>query len=306
VAYRTNDRNVVAGIDALWDHVPLPNTQLGLILEQSLVTLGPDAPCSRGVVYGRYILLPSTSLYLPPFEYAETFAAIQNRCLPDPRNTVPGADPFNERTSLGLHYHKNYMTPYWDAEGGVAIDATYQLGFPIFGPHDWFQQVYGQVALVKSMPQMDSLGDGPIVNWLRETRWAFRLGGAAAVPLRGEFFSLGGADQFRGFDLAERQGSITWVGSVEWRVPLCKDLSLDLCDHVAGIRNIYLAPFYDVGDAYLNGHSLGPTAHALGAGLRVDVAWLGLIERTIIRFDVAKTLGGHSPTQFWFGVQHPF
>ena len=118
-------------------------------------------------------------------------------------------------------------------------------------------------------------------SWLRETRWAFRLGGAAALPLNGEFFSLGGGDQFRGYDLSQRQGSIIWVGSVEWRVPLFKDLSLDVCDHVAGVRNVYLAPFYDVGDAYVNGHSMGPTAHAVGAGLRVDVAWLGLIERTI-------------------------
>jgi hypothetical protein len=128
---------------------------------------------------------------------------------------------------------------------------------------------------------------------LRETRWAFRLGGAAALPLRGEFFALGGGDQFRGFDLTRRQGSLTWVGSVEWRVPLFKDMCLDVCDHLAGIRNL-LAPFYDVGDAYVSGHSMGPTAHAVGVGLRIDVAWIGLIERTIIRFDVAKTIGGDS------------
>ena len=42
---------------------------------------------------------------------------------------MPGADPFNERPGLGIHYHKNYLTPYWDAEGGVALDATYQYGF---------------------------------------------------------------------------------------------------------------------------------------------------------------------------------
>ena len=77
-------------------------------------------------------------------------------------------------------------------------------------------------------------------------------------------------------------------------------------DDIAGIRNIYLAPFFDIGDAYVNGHSLGPTAHAVGAGLRVDVAWLGIIERTILRLDVAKAIGGDTPVQIWFGVQHPF
>ena len=35
VAYRSNDRNVVAGIDAFWDHVLLPNVQIGLNLERA-------------------------------------------------------------------------------------------------------------------------------------------------------------------------------------------------------------------------------------------------------------------------------
>jgi len=47
-------------------------------------------------------------------------------------------------------------------------------------------------------------------------------------------------------------------------------------------------------------------AHALGVGLRLDVAWFGLIERTMLRFDAAKTINDSSPWQFWFGIQHPF
>jgi hypothetical protein len=44
----------------------------------------------------------------------------------------------------------------------------------------------------------------------------------------------------------------------------------------------------------------------VGLGLRVDVAWLGLIERTMLRLDVAKTINSNAPVQFWIGVQHPF
>ena len=306
LAYRSNDRNLIAGVDALWDHVPLPNTQVGLTIERSLTAFGDETPSTRGILYGRYILLPSSSLYLPPFEYIEAFTGAQNRCLPEPRIRPAGADPFDQRTQVGLHYHKNYMTPYWDAEGGAAVDVTYMHGLPIFGANDSFHQAFGQVAVVKSMPKIECLGDGPVLDWLRDTRWAFRAGAAAALPDRGQFFSLGGGEQFRGFDLRERQGSVTWVGSVEWRVPVMTNLKWDLCDHVAGIRNLYVAPFYDVGDAYLRGHSLGPTAHAVGVGMRVDVTWLGLIERTILRLDVAKTIKGDSPVQFWVGVQHPF
>jgi hemolysin activation/secretion protein len=117
---------------------------------------------------------------------------------------------------------------------------------------------------------------------------------------------MGGGNLFRGFDIDQREGSAVWVGSLEWRVPLVRHLDWDFCDHVGSVRNIYAAPFYDVGNAYVNGHEVGPIAHALGLGLRVDVAWLGLIERTTLRFDVAKTVNVNTPVQFWFGLTHPF
>ena len=56
----------------------------------------------------------------------------------------------------------------------------------------------------------------------------------------------------------------------------------------------------------VNGHELGNIAHAVGLGLRVDVTWLGMIERTTLRLDVAKTVNGNYPVQFWVGIQHPF
>ncbi len=308
LAYRSNDRNIVAGADFLWDHVPLKNVQLGLYLEKSIATVSnTDIPTSRGVLFARYILLYGSSLYLPPFEYVETFGVVQNRSLPNPSEPTPGTDLFRDRAALGIHYHKNMMTPYWDAEGGYAFDMTYQYGLPIFGNQREFHEAYGQFAFVKGLGKLRELwGDGAIRNWLAETRLAFRLGGAAALPNNGLFFALGGGDNFRGFELSERQGNLLWIGSVEWRIPLRTNMHSDFVDHFAGIRNIYAAPFYDVGNAYVKGHQLGPVAHAVGAGLRVDVTWLGLIERTTMRFDVAKSVAGNYPVQFWFGIQHPF
>src|SRR5262249_38574876 len=150
------------------------------------------------------------------------------------------------------------------------------------------------------------LRDTPGLSWLTDTRLAFRLYGAAALPDNGLFFSLGGGDHFRGFDLQQRQGSICWIGSVEWRVPLARDLTWDCCDHFIGLRNIWVAPFYDVGDIYANGRSVGPVAPAVGMGLRLDAALIGLIERTMIRVDVTQALGQNTAPQLWFGIQHPF
>jgi hypothetical protein len=307
VAYRSNDRNLVAGVDGVWDHIPLPNTQIGFNVEQSLVTLGPESiPSSRAVLFGRYVLMQTSSLYLPPFEYVEAFANAQNRSLPDPLFTPPGADLFQDQYGLGLHYHKFLQTPYWDAEGGYIMDATYVGGLPVFDARG-FQQAFGQFSIVKYMPDpLGVLNTTPLLRWLADTRFAFRIYGAIALPDNGLFYTLGGGNLFRGFDLNQRQGAAVWVGSAEWRVPIIKNVDWDYVDHFAGVRNVYLAPFYDAGNAYYRGHQLGSTAQAVGMGLRVDVALLGLIERMMLRFDVAKAIDVNTPVQFWFGVQHPF
>jgi hemolysin activation/secretion protein len=130
---------------------------------------------------------------------------------------------------------------------------------------------------------------------------------AGAFPDESEQFALGGATLFRGFDLAQRQGSFLWVGNLEWRLPIVRRVCWDAADHVMGLRNAWLAPFYDVGEIYANGHPVGNgVAHALGLGLRFDVAWFSFIERTVVRIDAAKTVNESSPWQFWLGMEHAF
>jgi hypothetical protein len=299
VAYRTNFRDIVAGLDGLIDHWPWPRTQIGYNLERRLATVSVGEPNpNRGVVFARYVIDYSSSLYLPPFQYVEVFGSYQDNFLPFPRMTTPGAERFDRKRTAGVHYHINYLTPYWDPEGGFQFDVTYDGGSAVLRTHETLHEVTGQLSFVKGLPHWL----GP----LSETRLAARLYGAAALPDKGEYFPLGGSDLFRGFDWRERQGSVLWVSSLEWRVPLARGLAWDCLDHLAGLRNLYAAAFYDVGEARLNGRSLGGVAHAVGGGLRFDVAWFSFIERTVLRFDVAKTVNVSSPWQFWVGIQHPF
>jgi hypothetical protein len=300
LGYRSDDRNLIAGIDGLLDHWPWPHTQIGFNAERSLTAIDNNdgRQNDRGVVFGRYVFQYGSSLYLPPMEYLEAFTGAQNDSLPLPRQTLPGANHFDEQTFAGLHFHLDYLTPYWDPEGGFRVDAAYTSGLPILGEHKAFNRIDGQFSIVKGLP--DWLGP------LSQTRLAARIYGAGGLPNNGEYYTLGGGDLFRGFDLSQRQGSVVWVGSLEWRVPVIRRVTWDVCDHLVGVRNVSLAAFYDVGDAYVSGHSMGPVAHALGAGLRVDVAWLSLIERTTLRVDVAQTINSSSPVQFWFGVRMPF
>ena len=126
-------------------------------------------------------------------------------------------------------------------------------------------------------------------------------------PRGGQYFALGGSTQFRGFDLAERQGSLLWAANAEVRVPVVREARWDVADHVAGVRNVQIAGFYDVGAVYTDGNVVGGgAAHALGLGLRVDLAFFSFIERAVVRLDAAKAVNAATPWQVWFGVQQPF
>jgi Peptidase family M1 domain len=320
-AYRTSYRDLVAGADGLWDHWPWHMTQVGFNVEQRLASFqSGENRARRASVFGRYVFQYGDSFYQAPMHYLEAFGDFQDDFLPFARHQIPNpcgcpgfaSKRWDHMSTGGLHWHINYLTPYWDAEGGFQADVSYAGGGVKFTRDEPFHSVTGQLSFVKSLPELDGPWSasapwlGAVARWLSDTRFAFRGYGATAVPEKGQFFSLGGSELFRGFDMRERQGSTVWVGSVEWRVPLAEHVEWDACDHVLGVRNVYAAGFYDVGDAVVSDHTYGPVAHALGLGLRVDTAWLSLVEHTTLRFDMAKTVNSNAPWQFWFGIQHPF
>ena len=53
-----------------------------------------------------------------------------------PRDVVPGSARYNLQTLSGLHYHINYLTPYWDAEGGFQLDTSFLTGVTVPGLHE--------------------------------------------------------------------------------------------------------------------------------------------------------------------------
>ena len=299
-AYRTDYRDLVLGVDGRW----LWNMQeTGFNYERRIGgPFGGQAGASgpqRASVYHRWILQQSASLYLSPMMYHEAFASYQDNFLPFARTTVPGAVRWDSAWNWGWHFRANFYTPYWDPEGGVWFDALASAGEAQLPGWTTTGQFRTELAGVHRLPDWA----GP----LRNARLAARVVTMGALPDQGLFFPLGGGTLFRGYDLAQRQGSALWVGNVELRLPLASNVQWDALDHCVGARNAWFAAFYDVGDVYANGRSVGGrVAHAVGGGLRVDVAVFSFIERATLRFDFAKTINDNTPFQFWFGLQHAF
>jgi hypothetical protein len=309
--YRTDYRDVVAGVDGLFDHWPGSHFQVGYDFEQRLAQFYPgQIDAKRGVLFARYIFKYGSSLYYPPIEFMETFATFQDNFLPFEANPALPGIRFNESATAGFHYRKDYLTPYWNPVGGFRWDVWYQGGTAMQPATVGMQEVSSQFSFVKPLPDLSEAVETPWLSrplhWLGQSRLAFRIFGGTAMPGRGEFFSMGGSMYFRGFNLAQRQGSSVWVGSVEWRVPAARDLHLNCCDHVMTLHGIDLVPFSDVGNTYISGRQVAPTAVDAGVSLRFDVSWFSFVERTLLRFDIAKTLNASTGTQFWFGVGVPF
>src|SRR5262249_9696358 len=78
LAYLTDDRNIVAVVDGLWDNWPFCHTQVGFVAERSLTKSNDTGNYSYGVLYNRYVFTYGDSLYLPPIHYVEVFGSVQD------------------------------------------------------------------------------------------------------------------------------------------------------------------------------------------------------------------------------------
>lgn len=296
-AYRTDYRDLVVGADLT---IPRELAEIGFNYERRVAGPWGDVDGAggpqRASAYYRWTIRQGSSLYLPPMVYHEAFVAYQDNFLPFARTAAPGAVRWDRAWDLGWHLRANLYTPYWNPETGGWVDVAFSGGEARVPA--WTGTAQGRLELAGVHTLPDEFGG---------VRLAGRAVGMMAFPDRGQFFALGGGTLFRGYDLAERQGSALWVANAEVRVPVVRGADWDALDHTFGVRGVSAVAFYDVGDVYVRGRSVGGrVAHALGAGVRADLAVFSFIERATFRFDVAKTVNDATPLQFWFGLQQAF
>jgi hypothetical protein len=296
-SYEIDDQALVLGGDALVDHWPEHNLQVGMYFDHALTPDWADTRRDRAKLFARYIMHYSSSFYMAPMEFVEVYGRIENEFWRDAAGMRPGIERYDDLAAFGVHYHRDFLTPYWDPVGGYRLDVNYEYGSPVFGGDETYQRIEGEFSVVKGLP--DGLG------WFSKTRLAGRVYAGMGWPDNGEHFQLGGSRRNRGLERQDRQGSAMWLCSAEWRFPIWQDIDCDVCDHILRWKHLSGVCFYDIGEMYLNRDSLG-VDHTVGFGLRMDIAVFSFIERFSLRFDAARSLGDDGQTMFWFGLQQAF
>ncbi|MEZ6139987.1 MAG: M1 family aminopeptidase [Zavarzinella sp.] len=299
--YRPNFGDLAIGVDGQLLHQPWPKSEIGFFAEKSLTRFlareefRPD----RAAVWLRQNIEQTSSLYLYPREFVDIYAAYQNDFLPPPRNPNMSGVAVDPLTTVGLHYRKETLMPYWNPDDGYSIDGNVAMGLPLFGENRVSGLAWGQANVVVSP------FDG--ISWWEDVKVAAKVFGGVAFPQNGRFFSLGGNVLFRGYDNSERQGSSMWLGSVEVRLPVVPRLNWNIVDNVVRVESIYVAPFYDIGDIYVDGHSMGPVAHAAGLSFQFNVEFFSFLERGTLKLDVARAFQSiDNATQFWVTILVPY
>jgi len=312
-AYRTDFRDIVAGVDGLFSHVPSTQDELGYHAETRLVDLQDGSPHPFfASLYNRHTFMPTASLYQRPTEYFESFLNYSGNFLPYPTENSPGAERYQQFFSTGMHFSRYYQIPYWDPEAGYQFNIGVEGGTIDLNSWQGMGKFWGNFSFVRTLPDISYImpeGLGlmePVYKWFAQSRFAGRVYAGYALPSQAQIFSMGGGELLRGFDLAQRQGSGVAVFSGEWRFPILRQTEYDVVDHLVGLRNLGGAIFVDTGNVWANGSQVGPWATSVGAGLRLDLAFLGFLERSLIRLDMAQAIGAGIGPQFWFGLNQPF
>jgi len=86
---------------------------------------------------------------------------------------------------------------------------------------------------------------------------------AAALPENGQLFTLGDNHLFAATISVSARGTRSGSAASNGACRLLRNLDCGCCGHALTLNQVAVAPFYDVGAAYLDGHILGSTAHAL-------------------------------------------
>ena len=288
-------REAIFGGQAVLYHYPWPHFSSGFFYEEGLYNFYNDKRHSGGRAFLRYRFLETSSFLVDDQGFAELYYGIGNEFWAGddgrPVNNYLGA--------VGARYRLSTLFPYWDPVKGYLVEATAEYGNSLIGSALNYVRVTGEYGIVRPLPE----GWG----YLSRTRLALRAYGGFGAPNNAPLFRLGGGRRLRALDLSEDLGSSVWLSTLEWRMPIWREMDRAYLDHVVGLRNLFGALFCDVGQSYFHGRWT-PVIPGVGVGLRLDVALFSFLERANLRVDIAQPVGigtRRTPT-IWFGINQVF
>lgn len=194
--------------------------------------------------------------------------------------TLSFSDDRSKNKSKGFLYSLGLSgaTRFWGSEYEfLAANAEWRQYIPLWLDHQFAYQVSGAALTGESRPSL--LGGPPLSNMLV-------LNFQNIVPLRG-------------FNIAELQGPLMLAGSFEYRVPLLSPIVLNLGPHY--IKNLNLAAFVDVGDAWYTSERSGFPHVGTGLELRSDMI-LNQRNRFEMFVGMGKAVAGYSQSGGAFDV----
>ena len=295
----TGNDYLSGGIDAVFPNFPSPNWQLGARYEYAFLTTLQNDPGEQTRIYLRRILNYTTSLIYPNLSYIDLYTRFGDNFFPD-EDSMP-ADPrvqgFDNVRAFGIAYHVDTQMPYWNPDTGFRFDAQFEHGFEAFGGGATYDRVEGQFAVVHRLP--DGLG------WLSESKVATRAAAGYGWDDSGEHFRFGGPGRFRGRRPADTEGNAFWLGTLEWRFPLVRELDYEVVDNFASLRSLDAAIFYDVGESFLFDISQGGIDHTIGVGMYFDIPLLSFVENLTVRVEYGRSVTNDVGV-FWFGLYRAF
>ena len=303
VNYNLRDGSLAGGVDTQLFYFPDHNLSVGGFWEYLFTTDIPDtpadpAPDDQGRLYLRWTGTQTSSFFYDDNHYAEIYTRTGSNCYPyaNLRDIPDGVEGYRDVNAVGARFHLNTMMPYWNPQRGMNVDAYAEHGFHVGGRGESFNRAFGQLSAVRKLPD----ATGP----LSDTRLAGRLAGGVGSPDNGQHFRFGGPLFFRGQNRDDTYGSAMWLASLEWRVPVWRGIDRPVADNFARLNDLYGSVFYDVGEAYLNGESLG-VDHAVGVGLYFQTALISFVEQATFRLEIAHSLRTDD-TFLQFGLYHAF
>ncbi len=286
---------IIFGGQATKLHFPGPNWAVGFFYEEGLFNFYNDSRHSGGRAFLRKRLIETSSFLVDDTAFAEVYYGLGNEFWPGddgrPVNAYLGA--------VGARYRINTQFPYWDPVRGWLLDVTGEYGNALVGSDLDYVRTNAEIAGVHALPEGWGL--------LSRSRIAARVYAGYGSPDRSPYFRLGGGRRLRALDLSRNLGASVWLVTLEWRMPIWRNIDADLLDHTTTFKNLFGTLFYDVGQSYLDG-DWSPVVHGVGVGLRLDTVLFQFLERATLRLDIAQPVGAGPDRgpNVWFGLNQAF